>query len=91
MNYRYRSVERFWTDFYRLPPAQKEAARKAWEIFKQNPFDARLGTHRIHRLSAHFGRTLYAVVIEGDLRSTFYLDGDTVVSLTIGTHAIYKE
>jgi hypothetical protein len=30
------------------------------------------------------------VVIEEDLRSTFYVDGDTVVSLTIGTHEIYR-
>jgi hypothetical protein len=29
MNYRYRAVERFWTSFYRLSPAQKEATRKA--------------------------------------------------------------
>ncbi|MBI5383786.1 MAG: hypothetical protein HZA90_03775 [Verrucomicrobia bacterium] len=66
MNYRYRAVERFWTSFYRLPPGQKEAARKAWKIFKESPFDPRLGTHRIHRLSAHFGRTICAVMIEGD-------------------------
>ena len=31
-----------------------------------------------------------SVEIEGDLRSTFYLDGDTVVSLIIGTHDIYQ-
>jgi hypothetical protein len=91
MRYRYRAVERFWTSFYRLSPAQKEAARRAWKIFKENPFDPRLGTHRIHRLSAHYGRTIYAVEIEGDLRSTFYLDGDQAVSLIIGRHDVYKE
>jgi len=52
MKYRYRAVERFWTIFYRLSPAQKEAARKVWLIFKEDPFDARLRTHKIHRLSA---------------------------------------
>ena len=91
MKYRYRAVERFWTSFYRLSPAQKEIARQAWRIFKENPFDPRLGTHRIHRLSAHYGRTIYAVEVEGDLRSTFHLEGDTVVSLIIGTHGVYKE
>jgi hypothetical protein len=91
MSYRYRAVERFWTGFYRLSPAQKESARKAWVIFKKDPFDPRLRTHKIHRLSATYGRTIYAVEIEGDLRSTFYLDGETVVSLIIGTHEIYKE
>jgi hypothetical protein len=90
MKYRFRAVERFWTSFYRLSPGDKESARKAWAIFKGNPFDARLGAHKIQRLSAYYGRTIYAVKIEGDLRSTFYLDGETVVSLTIGTHEIYK-
>lgn len=90
MNYRYRAVERFWTSFYRLSPAQKESVRKAWQLFKEDPFDPRLRTHKIQRLSAQYGRTIYAVEIEGDLRSTFFLDGETVVSLVVGTHAIYK-
>ena len=90
MKYRYRAVERFWTSFYRLSPAQKESARRAWQIFKADPFDPRLRTHKIQRLSAQYGRTIYAVEIGGDLRSTFYLDGETVVSLIIGTHDIYK-
>jgi mRNA-degrading endonuclease YafQ of YafQ-DinJ toxin-antitoxin module len=90
MKYRYRAVERFWTSFYRLSPAQKESARKVWLIFKEDPFDTRLRTHKIHRLSATYGRTIYAVEIEGDLRLLFYLDGETVVSLIVGTHDIYK-
>jgi hypothetical protein len=61
-----------------------------WTLFKDDPFDPRLRTHKIRRLSAQYGRTIYAVEIEGDLRSTFYLDGETVVSLIIGTHDIYR-
>ena len=90
MKYRYRAVERFWTSFYRLSPEQKASARKAWIIFKENPFDPRLRTHKIERLSARYKRTIYAVEIEGDLRSTFFLEGDTVISLIIATHDIYK-
>ena len=90
MKYRYRAVERFWTSFYRLTPEQKQSARKAWALFKDDPFDPRLRTHKIRRLSAQYGRTIYAVEIEGDSRSTFYLDGETVVSLIIGTHDIYR-
>jgi hypothetical protein len=90
MKYRYRAVERFWTSFHRLDPVQKESVRRAWKIFKEDPFDPRLRTHKIQRLSAQYRRTIYAVEIEGDLRSTFYLDGETVVSLIVGTHAIYK-
>jgi hypothetical protein len=90
MKYRFRATERFWTSFYRLSPEQKESARAAWRIFKEDPFDSRLRTHKIQRLSAHYGRTIHAVEIEGDLRSTFYLEGETVVSLIIDTHDIYK-
>jgi hypothetical protein len=90
MKYRYRAAERFWASFYRLHPDQKESVRKTWKIFKEDPFDPRLRTHKIQRLSAHYGRTIYAVEIEGDLRSLFYLDGENVVSLVVGTHDIYK-
>lgn len=90
MNYCYRVVEPFWTHFYRLDDDQKEATRQAWKIFKENPFDPRLRTHKIHKLSALYGRTIYAADIEGDLRSTFYIDGDWIVSVDIGTHDIYK-
>jgi hypothetical protein len=90
MKYRYRAVERFWTSFHRLSAAQKESVRRAWVIFKENPFDPRLRTHKIHRLSAAYRRTIYAVEIGGDLRSLFYLDGETVVSLIVGTHDVYK-
>ena len=90
MSYRYRVVEPFWTHFYRLGDAQKEAARRAWKIFKENPFDPRLRTHKIHRLSSLYGCTIYAVDLEGDLRSTFYIEGNWIVSVDIGTHGIYK-
>lgn len=89
MKYRYRATEKFWTSFYRLAPPQKESCRKTWQIFKQNPFDSRLRSHKIHRLSARYGRTIYAVTIEGDLRLLFYLEGETIVSLIVGTHEIY--
>jgi hypothetical protein len=60
------------------------------ENFRNNPFDPRLRPHKIQYLSVIYGRTIYAVDIENDLRSTFYLDGDSIISVDIGTHAIYK-
>lgn len=90
MNYRYVAVEPFWESFYDLTSAQKEATRRAWKIFKENPFDPRLGTHKIHHLSARYKKTIYAVCIESDLRSLFYIEGDRVISVDIGTHAIYR-
>ena len=91
MSYRYHATETFWENFYGLAPAQKESARKTWEIFKQDPFHPRLRTHKIHRLSALLRRTVYAVEVEGDLRVVFYLEGDLVVSFNIGTHDVYRQ
>lgn len=88
--YRYRATEAFWASFYRLSEQQKESIRRAWQIFKLDPFDPRLRTHKIHRLSAHYGRTIYAVEIEADLRVVFYMDGDLVITVDAGTHDVYK-
>lgn len=90
MKYRFKPTEAFWHSFYGLTASQKESARRAWRIFKENPFDSRLRPHKIHKLSAHYGRTIYAVDIEADLRVVFYLEGDCVISVDIGTHDIYK-
>lgn len=90
MSYRYRATETFWNNFYNLRPEQKETTRKVWQIFKQDPFDPRLGTHKIHRLSAITRRTVYAVVVEANLRVVFYIDGGLVVSINIGTHDVYR-
>ena len=90
MNYRFEPTQGFWESFYALSPSQKEATRRAWKIFKENPFDPRLRSHKIHRLAARFGRTVYAAEIEADLRAVFYLEADTVVTIDIGSHDLYR-
>jgi mRNA-degrading endonuclease YafQ of YafQ-DinJ toxin-antitoxin module len=90
MKYRFKPTENFWESFYDLSSNQKDSTRRAWQIFKENPFDPRLRTHKIHRLSAEYGRTIYSVEIEGDLRAVFFIKDDLVVTVDIGTHDIYK-
>ena len=90
MAYRYEATEKFWAGFYALGDSQKESVRQAWKLFKQDPFDPRLGTHKINRLSAHYGKTIYSVVVEGDLRILFYIDSNVVKSLVVGTHDVYR-
>ena len=87
---KYRVVEQFWHSFYDLSPDQKESVRRAWAIFKVDPFDRRLKTHRIQKLSADYKATVYSVVAEGNLRVIFSVDGDTATTLDVGTHSIYK-
>lgn len=91
MNYRYRATEPFWESFYNLRPEQKESVRRTWRIFKGNPFDPRLETHKIHSLSAIYKRTVYAVKVEADLRVVFIVERDTVWSLEVGGHDVYNE
>ena len=90
MTHRFKTTPAFRKALARLSPAQKESAKKAYAIFKRDPFHPRLRTHKIHHLSALYKKTIYAVRVEDDLRSIFYLDGENIVSLDIGTHAIYQ-
>ena len=90
MTYRFRAAKSFWRSWSRLSAEQQRAARQAFQVFKQNPFDPSLRAHKIHRLSAEYGRTIYAVDIAADLRAAFYLEGETLWSVAIGTHDIYK-
>jgi mRNA-degrading endonuclease YafQ of YafQ-DinJ toxin-antitoxin module len=87
---KYKASEEFWKNFYDLSTSQKASARYAWEIFKENPFDPRLRTHKINALSGRAGRTIYSTWVEDDLRVVFYISGDTVFTLDIGTHGIYR-
>jgi hypothetical protein len=90
MNYRFRAAKSFWRSWSKLSEVQRRAARQVFPVFKINPFDSRLRTHKIHRLSAQYGRTIYAVDVAGDLRATFYVEGETVWSVSIGTHDLYR-
>jgi len=90
VKYRFRVAKPFVRALAKLSPDQYRAAVRAYRIFKQNPFDPRLRTHKIHRLSAQYGQTIYSVCIESDLRAVFYIENDTVWSVAIGTHAIYR-
>jgi hypothetical protein len=42
------------------------------------------------RASRAFWRTIYAAEIEADLRALFYVEGDMVVTVDIGSHDISR-
>jgi hypothetical protein len=90
VSYRYRAVEKFWRNFYRLSDSRKESVRQAWPLFKSDPFHPSLGAHEIHALSAQAKHTIYSAVIEGDLRVLFRIDGSWVTTLDVGTHKLYR-
>jgi mRNA-degrading endonuclease YafQ of YafQ-DinJ toxin-antitoxin module len=90
VKYTFRTVKSFRRSLAKLPSNQKECAKKAFAIFKNDPFDPRLRPHKIHKLSAAYGKTIYSVCLEGDLRAVFYIEKDVVWSVDIGSHAIYR-
>jgi hypothetical protein len=90
MNYVFKASDQYWRAFYGLSASQKESVRKAWKIFKENPFDSRLRPHKINKLSAHYDTTVYAVEVEADLRVVFCLKRNVVFTIDIGTHDVYK-
>jgi len=44
----------------------------------------------IRRLSARYARTINAAEIEADLRVVFYIEGDIVVTVDVGSHDLYR-
>ncbi len=90
MKYRFRSTQRFWESFYALPSAQKDSTRRAWKILKENPFDSRLRSHKIRKLSARYGPHDLRSSDRRGLASCLYLEADVVVTVDIGAHTIYR-
>ena len=90
MKYRFTATRAFWRSFGKLSAQQQEHARKVFAIFKLNPFDSRLRSHKIQKLSARYARTIYAAEIETDLRVVFYIERELVVTIDIGSHDIYR-
>ncbi|MSU61534.1 MAG: hypothetical protein EXS31_03915 [Pedosphaera sp.] len=88
--YRYKAAPKFWRNYKKLTAIQVRSVLAAWQIFKRDPFDPRLKTHKIHRLSAAYGKTVYAVEVERDLRVVFIVDQGTVFTLDVGTHDLYR-
>lgn len=90
MSFEFKASPTFWKAFHRLPEAQQVKARAVFKVFRANPFDPSLHAHKIEKLSARYGRTILSVRIEGNLRAVFYRDGNTIYSVDIGSHDIYK-
>ena len=90
MSYRYKAAEEYWKNFHELPSKQKESVRKAWKVFKNDPFHPSLKAHKIHKLSSEARHTIYSVVVEANLRVIFMIQEDLVYTLDVGNHDVYK-
>lgn len=88
--FEFKASERFWKCFNALSPSDKKQVRAKYLLFKVDPFDKRLGARKIALLSSRYKKIVDGLHIAGDLIVTFYIEGNVVYTLTIGTHDVYK-
>ncbi len=79
--------KKFLKSLSRLPDSVVNLAEEKEKIFKDNPFDSRLETHKLHGKD----RDIWSFSITRSYRIKFvFLDSNSVLFLEIGTHDIYK-
>ena len=77
---------RFERSYKKLSVAVQERAEEREQIFRANPFDPRLDTHKLHgRL-----KDQWSFWITGKIRILFEFDNNDVIFLDIGGHPIYQ-
>lgn len=82
-----RVSSKFRKSYKKLPEHIKIAAEEKEKIFKLNPFDARLDTHKLHGKY----RDYWAFTITGGYRILFAFNKEGDVDfINLGTHAIYR-
>lgn len=65
----------------------KEKAKEKEQIFRANPFDSRLDTHKLHGKYKDY----WAFTVVNQYRTMFaFVDSDKADFINIGTHDIYK-
>ena len=78
---------RFEKSYKSLPKRIKEKAKEQELVFRKNPFDPRLKTHRLTGQE----KEAWAFSINYSYRIKFiFLTEDEVLFLDVGTHEIYK-
>ena len=80
-------TSRFKKSFKKLPRYIKEKAHIKDEIFRENPFNLILGTHKLSGRLKNY----WSYSVDENYRVLFrFLDKDKVIYFNIGTHEIYK-
>jgi len=77
---------RFEREFKKLPKKIQDLAEEKVEIFRKNPFDPCLDTHKLHGLL----KTFWAFSVDYKNRIIFdFCDKNTIRFYSIGDHDIY--
>jgi mRNA-degrading endonuclease YafQ of YafQ-DinJ toxin-antitoxin module len=82
-----RVTVKFERQYKKLPEAVRRAARDKEIIFRQNPFDARIATHKLHGIE----KEAWSFSVTHSHRIKFvFLTSHSVLFLEIGAHDIYS-
>jgi proteic killer suppression protein len=76
----------FEKEYKKLPLRIKLLAEAREDIFRQNPSDVRLKTHKLQGALSEF----YAFSVNYQYRIIFHYEDKDIVFDNIGTHAVYK-
>jgi hypothetical protein len=79
-----RGTPRFWAAYRELPEPVREAARKAYRLFRDNPNHPSLQFKKVHAREP-----IYSVRITLGYRAPALVDSDEVTWFRIGSHADY--
>lgn len=78
---------KFAKEYKKLPTKIKFKAEKKEKVFRKNPFDATLKTHRLKGLLKDY----WAFSVDYQYRILFeFRDDETVWFHSVGTHEIYE-
>ncbi|TSC94973.1 MAG: hypothetical protein Athens101410_692 [Parcubacteria group bacterium Athens1014_10] len=77
----------FQKNYKKLPNSIKEKAKKKETIFRNNPFDSQLKTHKLS--GRH--KDSWAFWVDYSYRIIFiFLSSEEILFLDIGSHKVYK-
>jgi hypothetical protein len=79
-----RATPRFWAAYREVPPDIREAARRAYRLFVENPRHSSLQFKKVHDRDP-----IYSVRVTLGYRALGLLDDDEIAWFWIGTHAGY--
>ena len=77
-----RATPRFWAAYDHLPEPVRDAARKAYCLFRENPNHPSLQFKKIHAREG-----IYSVRVSLGYRALGLLEADQIVWFWIGSHA----
>jgi hypothetical protein len=78
------TAPRFWTAYRALPTDIRDAARKAYRLFRDNPYHPSLQFKRVHDREP-----IYSTRVTRAYRAVGLVDNDKITGFWIGTHDDY--